>query len=455
MKKPVSEPKTKGKKAKPLYVATCNNVSVPILKNGRDRVVITWRQFEGGERKRETFARSNMNGEKGAKARADEIARSIANSLADVVTLSSADRDNYRIATQALAPLGIPLAAAIEEYVAAKKSIPGHTLLEATTFFNRGFVERRICPPTLDILAKLLAQLRDDRRDEERYVKPLKKDLEKFGAAFPDLQLANEDSVREYLRGLKTSKAKRDRETGEVIPAGAPVSARRRDNVRDAIVLLMRFARKKEFLPPDKTSAAEHIAKISEGHEVTTYAPEQVSKILAYFATQDPDWFPWAAIQAFAGLRSSEVLRLQWERVRWDEQYIAVSSRVARKVKTSRKPPILPVLAQMLAPWRGKSDGFVIPRRWKHMNAAHTRAIAGLKKALGWSVWDTNALRHSFGSNRLGILKDIAKVAHEMGNSPGRVREDYNNPKSEAEALAYFSIQPPTTLAKVIPFVAA
>lgn len=48
--------------------------------------------------------------------------------------------------------------------------------------------------------------------------------------------------------------------------------------------------------------------------------------------------------------------------------------------------------------------------------------------------------------------QDIGKVAHEMGSSPGRVREDYNNPKSETEALRYFSIKIPKELAKVIPF---
>jgi hypothetical protein len=38
-----------------------------------------------------------------------------------------------------------------------------------------------------------------------------------------------------------------------------------------------------------------------------------------------------------------------------------------------------------------------------------------------WKRWDNNALRHSFGSNRLPIVKSYAQVALEMGNSPAKV----------------------------------
>lgn len=439
-------------RGKPVHVARVGHVRVPVQTYADGRLVICWRQTAGGRRIRETFTVK-----KEAIARAEEVALAIANSLADVVTLSSADRDSYRLAVQKLARMAekrgddpVPLHAAVDEYVAARERVAPHTLMEAANFFARGHVERLTVPSTSRILDDLLAELADDRREARRYIGPLKQDLLRFVAAFPDLQDATEDAVREYLRNLRTTRKRRQRD-GTFKPAGAPVSARRRDNVRDAIVRLMRFARKRGYLPGDKTSAAEYVPRVSEGGEVTTFSPQQLADILQHFATRDREWLPWAAIAAFAGLRTSEILRLDWSAFKWEAGSIAVSSRVARKVRVSRQAPLLAPLAAWLADWR-EQTGPVIPRKWKDMEAAHSDALARLRRALGWPTWDNNALRHSFGSNRLAIVKSYAHVALEMGNSPAQVREHYNDPKPESEARTYFAVMPPESVRNLIPF---
>ncbi len=443
----MSEPKP-AKRGKPIHVARVGNVRVAVQTYGDGRFIIRWRQTARGERLRETFTRKKQ-----ACARADEIALALANSLADVVTLSSADRDSYRLAVQALAPLGIPLHAAVAEYVAACARVKPHTLMEAANFFVRGHVERLVCPPTEGILEELLAELADDRREARRYIVPLKRDLVRFVEAFPDLSAATEEALREYLRALRTTR-KRQQRDGTSKPAGEPVSARRRDNVRDAIVRLMRFARKRGYLPEDKTSAAEHVPRVSEGGEVTTFTPPQLADILHHFATRDREWLPWVAIAAFAGLRTSEVLRLDWSAFKWSSGTIAVSSRVARKVRISRQAPLLEPLVAWLADFRDKT-GPVIPRNWKDMEAAHSDALARLRKALAWQTWDNNALRHSFGSNRLAVVKSYAQVALEMGNSPAQVREHYNDPKPESDAVKYFAVMPQEAAQNLVPFKAA
>ena len=45
-------------------------------------------------------------------------------------------------------------------------------------------------------------------------------------------------------------------------------------------------------------------------------------------------------------------------------------------------------------------------------------------------------------ANRLAVVKNYAQVSLEMGNSPAQVREHYNDPKPEIEALRYFAILP-------------
>jgi integrase len=422
------------KRNPPVHVARVGNVRVPVYRYPDGRYCVAWRQIAGAPRKRETFPTKNA-----AVTRAEEIAIAIANSLADVVTLTSADRDNYRRAVHALTPLGIPLHAAIAEYVAARDTIGAHTLMEAAKFFVRGQVERLECPATEAIITELLGEMADDRRDAY-YISRTKRDLLRFAAAFPGLAHASEEDVRGYLRNLTAHTGSRK---------GEPVSARRRDNVRDAIVRLMRFARKKQYLP-DKTSAAERIPKQREGSDVCTFTPPQLADVLQHFAASDSDWLPWAAIAAFAGLRTSEIFRLEWSAIRWEAGTIAVRRTVARKVRLARQAPLTEALQAWLAPWR-EARGHVIPRKWKHLEDGHETALKRLRSALNLDTWPTNVLRHSFGSHRLAIVKSYAQVALEMGNSPGQVRQHYNDPKTEKDAERYFAIFPAESATNIIP----
>ena len=84
--------------------------------------------------------------------------------------------------------------------------------------------------------------------------------------------------------------------------------------------------------------------------------------------------------------------------------------------------------------------------------AALGRELRRLETRAG-IVWKPIALRHSCGSYRLAIDKAVAQVAIEMGNSPAQIREHYHDPKSDREALAWFSIAP-TAAPNVLPITA-
>jgi hypothetical protein len=57
--------------------------------------------------------------------------------------------------------------------------------------------------------------------------------------------------------------------------------------------------------------------------------------------------------------------------------------------------------------------------------------------------WPRNALRHSYISYRLAIVKDAAKVALEAGNSPDIIFKHYRELVTEQDAKAWFAINPP------------
>lgn len=149
------------------------------------------------------------------------------------------------------------------------------------------------------------------------------------------------------------------------------------------------------------------------------------------------------AIAAFAGLRTSEIFRLEWTDVKWGHKIITVRRAVAKKVRVARMVPMSDCLLAWLAPWREERGPiYRAEPSWRSLEARHERAIAALEKATG-IPWEINALRHSYGSHRLALVKSIDQVALEMGNSPAKVREHYHDPKTEGEAKAYFGILPP------------
>ncbi len=57
-------------------------------------------------------------------------------------------------------------------------------------------------------------------------------------------------------------------------------------------------------------------------------------------------------------------------------------------------------------------------------------------------VWKPNALRHSYASYRLAEIKDAARVALEMGNSPSMLFRNYRELVTEEQAKQWFSVMP-------------
>ena len=83
--------------------------------------------YADGKLRRETFGNLAK-----AKARANEIAVQIERGERDMLKLTSADRAGYVAALNLLQPLGVPLHAAVEEYVAARAQLAGgESLLSA------------------------------------------------------------------------------------------------------------------------------------------------------------------------------------------------------------------------------------------------------------------------------------------------------------------------------------
>jgi integrase len=276
-------------------------------------------------------------------------------------------------------------------------------------------------PSARRILEQMLEELRDLQRSR-RHINGLLWDLRPFVAAFPRIERWKAARIGAYLRALK-------------------VGARRRDNIRDSIVTLARFARRYGYLPESTVSEPEKVRKIKKGTDVLIWSPSEAQLLLEHVREK---WLPCVAIGLFAGLRKSEILRLDWSALKFDQNppEIAVSAKIAQKIRRSRLVPILPNLGTWLEPYRD-AVGPLYPGNLKTNENALSKEIKRIRLRTGLPRRD-NALRHSFGTYRLAILRNCARVAEEMGNSPRKVRENYNDPRPESEALAFFAISRPS-----------
>jgi integrase len=139
-------------------------------------------------------------------------------------------------------------------------------------------------------------------------------------------------------------------------------------------------------------------------------------------------------------LRPSEAVRLDWVEVGAD--YIHLPGKKS-KTGYSRQIPIQNNLKRWLTLWR-KPEGPICPK----IDLAHVnQRIAEFSRV----VLCHDSFRHSYGTYRQKIVKNVGLVSDEMGNAPAICRRHYLNAFcTEEEAMEWFSITPAGT-SNIIP----
>jgi integrase len=192
---------------------------------------------------------------------------------------------------------------------------------------------------------------------------------------------------------------------------------------------------------PRGTNPIAATQTFSGKHEdaVVVWSPEEMTKLLA---AANHDFLPVLAIGAFAGLRTSEILALDWCDVRFADRTIKVVHRKARCAGT-RLAPITDNLFAWLSPL-AKKIGPVWPhgQKWKERERTITAAQNATTAAAGLLPWRHNSLRHSFCTYRVAATQDVPRTALEAGNSASTIFGHYRALATEAEGKAWFAIMP-------------
>lgn len=132
------------------------------------------------------------------------------------------------------------------------------------------------------------------------------------------------------------------------------------------------------------------------------------------------------AIGLFAGLRVSEVDRLEPDDVQVGRGFVKV---VRGKTRASRR---IVDLEPAAVAWLSTCDPLAGQGRLVRRRFLRRLPIS----------WPANALRHSFASYHLAAMRDLARLATLMGNSPDIIRRHYAEMVTPEEAAAFWALRP-------------
>jgi integrase len=373
----------------------------------RGRAMFTLAYHDGGGRKLRQFADLAD-----ARREAKDTAVTLNAGRGAALELSGADRDAYLAALRELKPLDVPLNVAIGEYVKARQyNVPIVTAAKSYAETHNAALPDKT---TAEVYQEMLAAKRKDGASEA-YLHDLKTRLGHFTRDFKD-SIANVTTpdLDAWLRKLK-------------------LSPRSRNNHRRAIVGLFNFAKAAGYLNRDKKSAAEHTATARKTVKaIEVFAPADFAKLLT---AADKVILPYFVLGGFCGLRTAEIMRLNWEDIRWPESSIIIGAAIT-KTRTRRLAPLTDTAAAWLADWKTKT-GRVLPIKQPEHRVKDICEAAGV-------AWKRNGLRHSFITYRLATIKDAVRTAFEAGNSPQVIRSNYDAVATEAEGKLWFSVMPET-----------
>ena len=381
--------------------------------------------FSSGKRTQKMFAQFEA-----AHAYAKSVGNSFSNGELDVLELRSSDRQAYVHALANLQPTGMALELATQEYAEAWKALGGKALvLEAAREYARRHMHVLPDIQVSDAVQQLIdAKARD--KASLHYLRSLHYYLGMLAKAFHgQVRSITTEQLTQFVRNVSGNE-------------------RSKNHARAYASVFFTYCQSRGWLPRDHEGVSL-IPKLKiKPADIVVFTPWQMAQFLTF---AQPEFVPYLAIGAFTGLRSAEIVRLDWAEVHLADRFIEVKASKA-KTASRRLVPITDNLAQWLAP-HAQAAGRVAPvaKIQNHLTQLVRDTNAGLLAAHIASKkpgkfkpvrWHQNALRHSFISYRVAAVQDVPKVALEAGNSPAIIFQHYRELVRPVDAKAWFSIAP-------------
>jgi len=302
----------------------------------------------------------------------------------------------------------------------------GKSIDEAVAFYLDHLERIRRCNVTVRQLADEVLAAKKKDGHAPMYLADLRKRLDRFGRDFGDRPIAaiTVEELDDWLRNLDC----------------APKT---RANFRANVGVLFSYAERRRMIDTNPVLRTSRPKLLDRAPEI--FSVDELTALLNAASTVAPDILPMLALGAFAGLRESEIKRLDWGEINLQRGYVEVKAAKAKTAKR-RVVRIQPNLAQWLAPYSAIHGGVVPANSRKKLDA--------VRKASRLQRWSKNGLRHSFASYRLAAINNAAAVAAELGHSTSQMLySTYRELVLPEEAERYWKIAPRSGATEnIVPF---
>jgi integrase len=320
------------------------------------------------------------------------------------------------------------LLGAVSEFAEASAKLNGHTMGEAVErYLNTvASVKRKdISEAVEEFIAaeeprtKATAGQRAQVSAKYHYNRRIM--LRRFAATFPNNAVC--DLAKEHLDTFITSK---------------PVcefSAKSRNHHRAAIRQFLQWSVRKDYLPvAHRLSEADKMRpEHANNGEVRLYTPKELRALLE---KAEGSMQAMIAIGGLAGLRTSELLRLDWADVWRVRGHIEVTAGKS-KTRQRRLVEMVPALSAWLRPFRAITSGKLCTLHEITWQQQFLELCAQAKVER-----KTNGLRHAFCSYHFALHANENGTAMQAGNSPSMIHAHYKGLATKAEAKKWFGVKP-------------
>ena len=387
-----------------------------------------------GKRRMQTFASYSD-----AKTAAERIVRELADGSQAAALNASQSRDALA-ALQRLESFrqstgrAISLLAAVSEFVEASAKLTGRTLGEAVNGYLRSvvsvkrkdigeavteFLESDV--PRTKAVNGQRAQLAAD------YANHRKLQLRKFADTFPNTAVCDlsKQHLDTFIGSLKD------------------FAPKTKNHYRAAVGQFMRWAVRKDYLSVShRLGEADGLRpEHANTAEISFYTPRELTVLLA---NADDTLRPVIAVGGLAGLRSKELMRLDWADVWRVPGHIEITAGKS-KTRQRRLVEICPALRAWLEPYRARKTGKFWPGEERTFLEHYGELCATAEVTR-----KTNGLRHSFCSFHFALHANENQTAQQAGNSPQMIHAHYKGLATKTDAKKWFSVLPPKSAKNVI-----
>lgn len=334
----------------------------------------------------------------------------------------------------------VSLLTGISEYCEATARLNGHTLSEAITGFlgTVASVKRKDIGEAVEEFIKAEEPRTKATNGQRAQLSPKYHynraiQLRRFAATFPNYAVA--DLTKEHLDTFFSS-------LGEF-------SAKSRNHHRAAVQQFLGWCVRKDYMSMTHRLGEADAMRPEHANtaEILFYTPKEFQTLLE--AAEGP-MRAMIAMGGLAGLRTAELLRLDWADVWRVAGHIEITAGKS-KTRQRRLAEICPALAAWLQPFRSFTTGKVWTQHEITFHEQFVELCEGAKVKR-----KPNGLRHAFCSYHFAAHANENLTASLSGHAPAMVHGHYKGLATRKEALKWFAVRPAKArAANVIPLTAS